>query len=432
MADHKIQSIKALEILDSRGNPTVEAILTTTTGLLAKASVPSGASTGTHEACELRDEDKKRYGGKGVLKAVANVEQVIAPALKGQVVTHQQEIDKRMLELDGDEYKRNLGANAILAVSLAAARAAAQAEELPLYQYLRQTYWPKLNDWQLPVPMCNLLNGGKHAVGSVDLQEFMVMPSGAVSFSAGLRSTVEVYHQLKKIIHDQGLPVGIGDEGGFMPKMPSHQAVLELLVEAVKAASYQIGSDFVFALDPAASEVFSDGKYHLKTEGREMTSQEMIDLYTNWSKKFPIKSIEDGLAEDDWAGFKELTKTLGDRVQIVGDDLFVTNPVRLERGIKEKAANSILVKLNQIGSLTETADVITMAHKAGMTAVVSHRSGETEDSFIADLVVASNAGQIKTGAPARSDRVSKYNRLLEIEAELGALASYARPGKITF
>lgn len=426
MAKNTITNISALEILDSRGNPTVEAVVTSSTGLSASASVPSGASTGSHEAHELRDQDKQRYYGKGVLKAVANIHEQILPALKGMEVTDQRLIDQTMLDLDGSEHKRNLGANAILAVSLAAARVGALTQSMPLYQYLRQTYWSQLSEWILPVPMFNLLNGGKHAVGSVDLQEFMIMPVGAPDFPNGLRWTAEVYLQLKKIIHTMGLPVGIGDEGGFMPKMESHEQVLELLAQAIYDAGYQLNTDFVFALDPASTEVYDSGKYHLKTEGKVLTSAEMIDLYASWQAKFPIRSIEDGLAEDDWAGFKSLTKKLGDKVQIVGDDLFVTNPTRLERGIKEQAANSILVKLNQIGSLTETADVVSQAHAAGFTAVISHRSGETEDNFIADLVVASNAGQIKTGAPARSDRVAKYNRLLRIQAELGDKAGFAK------
>lgn len=425
MASAKIKDIIALEVLDSRGNPTVKAFVETSTGAVGEALVPSGASTGTHEALELRDGDKSRYGGKGVQKAVTNVTEKIKPALVGKDISQQRQLDETMLELDGHSLKHNLGANAILAVSLAAARAAAQSQQLPLYQYLRQTFWSDLTSWVLPVPMCNVLNGGKHAIGSVDLQEFMVMPVGASSFSEGIRWTAEVYQVLKKIIHDRGLPVGVGDEGGFMPKMESHQQVLELLSTAVEKAGYTLESDFVFTLDPAASEVYENGVYDLKTEGKTFTSAQMVELYQNWVKAYPVRSIEDGLSEDDWDGFKALTKAVGDTVQIVGDDLFVTNPERLQRGIDEKAANSILVKLNQIGSLTETVDVIDLAHSAGMTAIVSHRSGETADTFISDLVVASNAGQIKTGAPARSDRVAKYNRLIEIEHFLGSKAEFA-------
>lgn len=422
----KIDKIMGLETLDSRGNPTVEAMVVTDDGFEGWAAVPSGASTGSHEAHELRDEDMSRFGGKGVLKAMEHVENEIASALKGMEVMHQEEIDKKMLEVDGTEHKEKLGANAILGVSMAVARAAAASRKQQLYEYLREAFWSGESKWILPAPMMNVMNGGKHAVGSVDLQEFMIMPTGAPSFGEGLRWSAEVYATLKKTLHEMGLPVGLGDEGGFMPKMESHDQVLSLLVEAIEKTGYKPGSNFSLCLDPAASEVYENGKYVLKTEGKELDSAGMVELYAGWVSKYPIVSIEDGLSEDDWEGFGLMMEKLGEQIQIVGDDLFVTNMERLERGIREKAANSILIKLNQIGSLTETVEAIKKAHEAGMMAIVSHRSGETVDSFIADLVVAANAGQIKTGAPARSERVEKYNRLLRIEKMLGEKAEYAK------
>lgn len=426
MASAKITKISGIELLDSRGNPTVEARVEVEGGAVGSAIVPSGASTGTHEAHELRDGDKERYGGKGVIKAVGHVNGEIAEVLVGQDVREQKALDLAMIELDGTEHKEKLGANAILAVSMACARAAADVEEKRLFEYLRGVYWEDLSEWKMPVPMMNVMNGGKHAVGSVDLQEFMVMPVGASSFTEALRWSAEVYHGLKKILHGKGLPVGVGDEGGFMPKMESHEQVLELLIEAIEKSGYEPVMQFGLALDPAATEVFEDGKYNLKTERRELSSKEMVEMYKDWVSKFPVVSIEDGLAEDDWEGFELMTSEMGEKVQIVGDDLFVTNPDRLEKGIKRGTANSILIKLNQIGSVSETVEVIDKAHEAGMTAVVSHRSGETEDAFVADLVVASNAGQIKTGAPARTDRVAKYNQLLRIEQYLGEKAEYAK------
>jgi enolase len=422
----KISGIHAIEILDSRGNPTIEATVITDSGASGVAMVPSGASTGTHEALELRDGDQSRFGGLGVLKAVANVEGSISQALLGMEVSDQEAIDRKMMEVDGTEHKESLGANAILAVSLATARAAAEVVQKPLYQYLREKFWSGETEYLMPVPMMNVLNGGKHAVGSVDLQEFMVMPIGANNFAEALRMSAEVYQKLKSIIHDKGLSVGVGDEGGFMPKMSSHEEVLQLLISAITGAGYKAGDQFAIALDPAASSFYKGEKYHLKTEGKVLSADEMIEMYKSWVNKYPIVSIEDGLFEDEWAGFTKMTSELGQAIQIVGDDLFVTNPTRLERGIKEKAANSVLVKLNQIGSLTETVMVIKMAMDAKMTAVVSHRSGETEDTFIADLVVAANAGQIKSGAPCRTERVAKYNRLLVIEKELQEKASFAQ------
>jgi len=368
-----------------------------------------------------------RYGGKGVTKAVRNVEREIATRIKGISVFEQQRIDEQMVVIDGTTQRKNLGANAMVAVSMACARAAAKARGLWLFEYLRELYWPQMQGWLMPVPMMNLINGGKHAVGSVDLQEFMVMPVGAGSFSEGLQWTVEVYHKLKQIIHDRGLPVGVGDEGGFMPRMGSHEEVLELLIEAVKTANYDMGRDFVVALDPAATEVYENGAYHLKTEGKVLSSEELIGVYAGWIDKYWVQSIEDGLAEDDWVGFTRMNREMGDRIQVMGDDLFVTNLHRLQRGVDEGAANSVLVKPNQIGTVTETAEVISKAHQAKMSVVISHRSGETCDSFIADLAVACNAGQIKTGAPARSDRVAKLNQLLRIEKKLGDRAGYVRP-----
>jgi len=425
----KIKKVEAMEILDSRGNPTVEARVYTTNGHMGWAMVPSGASTGTHEALEMRDGGKKRYGGKGVLKAVKNVNTRIARVVKGMRVDDQRKLDERMIELDGTEHKTKLGANAILSVSMAASRAAASSKGMSLYRYLRRALWGSKGGWLMPVVMMNVLNGGKHAVGSVDLQEFMIMPIGAPSFAEGLRWGAEIYHGLKKILHGKGLPVGVGDEGGFMPKLKSHKQVLDLLVEAIERAGYKPGKQVAIALDPAASEVYDKGKYVLKTEGRKLSSEEMVRMYERWVRKYPIVSIEDGLAEDDWQGFRLQTEKMGDKIQIVGDDIYVTSIKRLQRGIEEKTTNSILIKLNQIGTVTETVGAINLALKNGMTAVVSHRSGETEDSYIADFVVAAGTGQIKTGAPCRSERVGKYNQLLRIEKELGKRAKYINPFK---
>ncbi len=416
-----IESIWAREILDSRGNPTVEVDVTLQDGSFGRAAVPSGASTGQFEAVELRDDDAGRYGGKGVLSAVDNVNEVIAPALEGAEATDQRQIDHLMIELDGTANKGSLGANAILGVSLAVARAAAAASQLPLYRYLGGP-----NAATLPVPMLNILNGGKHATGSsVDFQEFMVMPVGASSFSECLRWGTEVFHSLKKVLGEHGYATSVGDEGGYAPSLGSNREALELIADAIKRAGYTLGEDIMLAMDPASTEFFEDGKYHLRGEGRTLTVDEMIAWYADARAEYPIVSIEDGLAEDDWDGWKKLTERLGAEVQLVGDDLFVTNTERLARGIREGAGNSILVKLNQIGTLTETLDAIEMAHRNGFTAVISHRSGETADAFVADLVVATNAGQIKTGAPSRMDRVEKYNQLLRIEEQLGNAAVFA-------
>jgi len=415
-----IEDIVAREILDSRGNPTVEVEVHVDDGNVGRAAVPSGASTGIHEALELRDGDKERYGGKGVLKAVDNVNDVIAEELIGWEVTDQKGIDEMMISLDGTPNKANLGANAILGVSLAAAKAAANVVGLPLYRYIGGTY-----AHLLPVPMMNILNGGKHAVNGPDLQEFMVMPVGAPTFAEALRWGAETYHALKNVLKSKGYSVGVGDEGGFAPSLKANEEAIEVILEAIQQAGYTPGEDLWIALDPAASEIFEDGKYDLKKEGRVLTSEEMVDFYANWVEKYPIISIEDGLAEDDWDGFKLMVARLGDKLQIVGDDLLVTNTERIARAIKEKAANSVLIKLNQIGSLTETTAAVRMAHKHGLTAVTSHRSGETEDATIADLAVALNTGQIKTGAPCRSDRVAKYNQLLRIEEDLDAQGVYA-------
>ena len=425
----KIKKVEAMEILDSRGNPTLEARVYTTSGHMGWAAVPSGASTGTHEALEMRDGDEKRYGGKGVLKAVKNVNTKIARVVKGMKVEDQTGVDKRMMELDGTKTKKRLGANAMLSVSMAVSRAAAVSRSMSLYRYLREALWGNKAGWVMPVPMFNVLNGGKHAVGSVDLQEFMIMPVGAKSFAEGLRWGAEIFQVLKKILHGKGLPVGVGDEGGFMPKLKSHKQVLDLLIEAIEKAGYRPGKQIGIALDPAASEVYKKGKYVLKTEGKKLSSEAMVGMYEKWVKKYPIVSIEDGLAEDDWEGFKLQTEKMGDEIQIVGDDIYVTNIERLKRGIEERTTNSILIKLNQIGTVTETVGAIDMALKSGMTAVVSHRSGETEDSYIADFVVAAGTGQIKTGAPSRSERVGKYNQLLRIERELGKRAKYINPFK---
>jgi len=415
-----IEDILAREILDSRGNPTIEVEVVVADGSFGRAAVPSGASTGVHEALELRDGDKGRYGGKGVLKAADNINNVIAEELVGWDVTDQKGIDELMIELDGTPNKATLGANAILGVSLAVAKAAANYVGLPLYRYIGGTY-----AHMLPVPMMNILNGGKHAVDGPDLQEFMAMPVGAPTFSEALRWGTETYHALKSVLKSKGYGVGVGDEGGFAPSLKTNEEAIEVILEAIQQAGYTPGEDIWIAMDPAAAEIYEDGKYHLAKEGRVLSSAEMVDFYANWVEKYPIISIEDGLDEDDWDGFKLMVERLGDNLQIVGDDLLVTNTERITRGIEEKAANSVLIKLNQIGSLTETIAAVRMAHKHGWTAVTSHRSGETEDATIADLAVALNTGQIKTGAPCRSDRVAKYNQLLRIEEELGAQGVYA-------
>jgi enolase len=420
-----IEEIVAREILDSRGNPTVEVEVTLTIGAIGRAAVPSGASTGVHEAVELRDGDEDRYGGKGVFKAVDNVNSLIADELIGWDALDQVGIDEFLIGLDGTPNKGRLGANAILGVSLAVAKAAADVLGLPLYRYIGG-----VSARTLPVPMMNILNGGKHAVGSTDLQEFMVMPAGAESFAEALRWGTETYHSLKRVLKERGYNTNVGDEGGFAPSLGSNEEAIEVIVEAIEKAGYRPGEDIYIALDPAASEIFEDGQYHLKKENRVLSGQEMVAFYEDWVSKYPIISIEDGLAEDDWESWKVLTARFGDRVQIVGDDLLVTNVERVRRAIQEKAANSLLCKVNQIGTLTEAIAAVTMAQRAGWTAVVSHRSGETEDVTIADLVVALNAGQIKTGAPCRSDRVAKYNQLLRIEEELRETAVY--PGLAAF
>jgi enolase len=415
-----IEDIVAREILDSRGNPTVEVEVMLECGVVGRAAIPSGASTGVHEAVELRDDEPERYGGKGVLHAVENVNEILAEELWGFDAMDQVALDEMMIELDGTANKGRLGANAILGVSLATAKAAAAALGLPLYRYIGG-----VSAHTLPVPMMNILNGGKHAVDGPDLQEFMAMPVGAPSFAEALRWGAETYHALKKVLKSKGYSTGVGDEGGFAPSLKSNEEAVELIIEAIQQAGYEPGQDIFVALDPAASEVYQDGKYVLKKEGRTLSGAEMVDFYQNWVEKYPIISIEDGLAEDDWDNWVLMQQRLGNRVQIVGDDLLVTNVERLRVGIERKAANSILIKLNQIGTLTETLAAIEMAKRAGWTAVVSHRSGETEDTTIADLVVATNAGQIKTGAPARSDRVAKFNQLLRIEEELDVAATYA-------
>jgi enolase len=421
-----ITSVFAREILDSRGNPTLEVDVVLVDGTIGRAAVPSGASTGAYEAVELRDGDKRRYGGKGVLTAVGNVNEQIALQIVGLNALDQREIDRLMIDLDGTPNKGRLGANAILGVSLAVSRAAAQWVGLPLYRYLGGP-----NASTLPVPMMNILNGGKHALGSsVDMQEFMVMPVGAPSFREALRMGAEVFHALKGILHDRGLGTGVGDEGGFAPSLESNEAAIQVVTEAIAKAGYRPGEDLVIALDPASTEFFEKGTYLLKGENRSLSSAEMVDYWVDWSARYPVRSIEDGLAEDDWDGWKAITDRIGSRTQLVGDDLFVTNTERLSRGILERAGNSILVKLNQIGTLTETFETIEMAHRAGFTTVTSHRSGETDDTFIADLAVATKSGQIKTGAPSRIDRVAKYNQLLRIEEALGDAAIY--PGDSVF
>ncbi|MFC4387086.1 phosphopyruvate hydratase [Gracilibacillus marinus] len=420
-----ITDVYAREVLDSRGNPTVEVEIYTETGAFGTALVPSGASTGEYEAVELRDGDKDRYLGKGVLKAVEHVNEIIAPELIGIDVTRQVVIDQLLLELDGTENKGKLGANAILGVSMAAAHAAADYLGVPLYTYLGG-----FNATTLPTPMMNILNGGEHADNNVDIQEFMIMPVGAPTFREALRMGAEIFHSLKKVLSGKGLNTGVGDEGGFAPNLASNEEALSTIIEAIEAAGYKPGEEVKLAMDVASSEFYEDGKYNLKGEGVVRTSEEMVAWYEEMINKYPIISIEDGLDENDWEGHKLLTERIGDRVQLVGDDLFVTNTKRLAQGIEQGVGNSILVKVNQIGTLTETFEAIEMAKRAGYTAVISHRSGETEDATIADIAVATNAGQIKTGAPSRTDRVAKYNQLLRIEDELAATAKYA--GKAAF
>jgi enolase len=421
----KITKIIGREILDSRGNPTVEVDLYLSDGSFGRASVPSGASTGSHEACELRDKDLKRYGGKGVLKAVKSVNTTILKALKkaqkGKSFD-QKSLDNFLIKLDGTESKTNLGANAILGVSLAFARAVSVSENKPLWKYFKEISSTK--EISLPVPMMNILNGGKHAENSTDLQEFMIMPLGAKSFSQALQWGTEVFHQLKKILKSRKLNTSVGDEGGYAPSLAKNESAIEIILEAIKGAGYKPGRDIFIAIDGAASEIYIDGKYHLKTESKVLSSKEMVEFYKKWVEKYPIVSIEDGLAEDDWEGYKLITKTLGKKIQIVGDDLFVTNIKRLKKGIEEKCGNSILIKLNQIGTVSETIEAIQMARNAGFTSIISHRSGETEDSTIADFAVGVGAGQIKTGSLCRSDRVAKYNELLRIEESLGRKSKF--------
>jgi enolase len=420
----RLTGLTALEVLDSRGNPTIAVTAHTDRGT-GRAIVPSGASTGVHEAVELRDGDPKRYGGKGVRKAVANVEGEIARRLTGFDVEDQNAVDEAMIELDGTSNKSRLGANATLGVSLAVAHAAASLKAVPLYRNLGGG-----EASLLPLPMANILNGGAHADTSVDLQEFMVCPVGAPTFAEAIRAVAEVYHALKSVLKAQGLATAVGDEGGFAPDLRSNEDALKLIIEAMHKAGYEPGKDVAIALDPAASEFYKDGRYNLKGEGRTLDASALVTLYQDWSARYPIVSIEDGVAEDDWDGWKHLTDTLGTGMQLVGDDLFVTNVARLKEGIERGVANSILIKVNQIGTLTETLEAIDLARKAGYSAVISHRSGETEDTTIADLAVATGAGMIKTGAPARSDRVAKYNRLLQIERELGEAAVYAGRTKL--
>ncbi len=420
-----ITDITAREILDSRGNPTVEVDVELGSGVVARASVPSGASTGTHEAVELRDGDERRYLGKGVQKAVANVNTVIGPEILGYEADEQVLIDEMLIALDGTENKGNLGANAILAVSLACAKAAAEVLEVPLYRYLGG-----VTARVLPVPLMNVVNGGRHADNDVDIQEFMIVPAGADCFCEAIRIGAEVFHSLDAVLTSKGMSTCVGDEGGFAPRVESNEDALALIVQAIEKAGYKPGGDVFLALDPAASEFFTEGKYVLSTEGKNKTSEEMIDYYEALVDKYPIVSIEDGLAEDDWDGWKAMNERLGHRIQIVGDDLFATNAERLLRGVEEGSANSILIKFNQIGTLTETLDTIEIAHRNCMTAVISHRSGETEDTTIADIAVAVNAGQIKTGSASRTDRVAKYNQLMRIEEELGEIALF--PGKEAF
>lgn len=420
-----ISNVYAREVLDSRGNPTVEVEVYLESGARGRAIVPSGASTGAYEAVELRDGDKSRYLGKGVLKAVENVNDIIAPEIIGMDALDQVGIDKRMIALDGTENKGKLGANAILAVSMAVARAAAEALDVPLYVYLGG-----FNAKTLPVPMMNIINGGAHADNNVDVQEFMVLPVGAPSFKEALRTGAEIFHALKSVLKDKGLNTAVGDEGGFAPNLGSNEEAIQTIIAAIEKAGYKPGVDVFLGMDVASTEFYKDGKYHLEGEGKSFTSAEFVDFLASWVEKYPIITIEDGCSEDDWEGWKLLTDKLGGKVQLVGDDLFVTNTNRLSQGIEQGIGNSILIKVNQIGTLTETFDAIEMAKRAGYTAVISHRSGESEDSTIADIAVATNAGQIKTGAPSRTDRVAKYNQLLRIEDQLASVAQYA--GKKAF
>ncbi len=418
-----ITDIIARQVLDSRGNPTVEVDVHTSEGISGRAAVPSGASTGKHEAVELRDGDKKKYQGKGVLKAISNVNDLIAEELYGKDVTDQQGIDNLMIEIDGTANKSKLGANAILAVSLATAKAAAQSVGMPLYRYIGG-----VNANTLPVPMMNILNGGAHADNKIDFQEFMVVPTGASSFSEGLRWGVEIFHTLKSVLKDKGFSTNVGDEGGFAPDIQSNEEAIEIVLKAIEKAGYKPGDQVNIAMDAASSEMFKDKKYQFhKSDGKKLSSEEMVEYWVKWCKKYPIISIEDGMDEDDWKGWKMLTDALGSKVQLVGDDLFVTNVTRLEKGIKENIANGLLVKVNQIGTLTETIAAVTMAQRNRYNTIMSHRSGETEDTTIADLAVALNCGQIKTGSASRSDRMAKYNQLLRIEEELGEGAFF--PGK---
>jgi len=422
----KIQSVEAIEILDSRGNPTVEANLVLEDGISARAMVPSGASTGEREACELRDGDKKRYGGKGVLKAVENVNKIIAKKIEGQYFVNQRELDYFMIELDGTENKSKLGANAILAVSMAYARAEAMSADIPLYQYLGGT-----NAHLLPVPCMNIINGGKHADNNVDFQEFMIAPHGAKSFTEAIRVGIEVFHTLKSVLKAKGYSTGVGDEGGFAPDLKSNDEAVEVILEAISKAGYKPGEEVSICLDPAASELWEDGKYKMfKSTGKFLTSDQLIKLWESWAKQYPIVLLEDGLAENDWTGWKNLTDLLGNKIEIVGDDLFCTNKAILAEGIKKGVANSILIKLNQIGTVTETLETIELAYKNKYNAFVSHRSGETPDSFIADLTVAVNAGHLKTGSGCRGERIEKFNQLMRIEHELGKASRFA--GKQAF
>ena len=425
-----IKDIKAREIIDSRGNPTVEADVYLECGAIGRAAVPSGASTGSREAIELRDDDKNRYLGKGVKKAVANVNGEIRQSLLGHDAAHQSNIDKRMIDLDGTPSKARLGANAILAVSMAAAKAVAIEKGEPLYEWLGKGILNGGDNFTMPVPMMNIINGGSHADNSVDLQEFMIMPVGAPSITEAIRYGAEVFHALKKVLNSRGLNTAVGDEGGFAPDLPSNESAIEVILEAIDKAGYKAGSDIYIGIDAASSEFYKNGKYELASEGKSLTSEEFIDVLASWVDKYPILSIEDGMDENDWDGWKKLTERLGKKIQLVGDDLFVTNSKILQEGIDKGIGNSILIKVNQIGTLTETLDAINLAKKSGYTAVISHRSGETEDATIADLAVATSAGQIKTGSLSRSDRIAKYNQLIRIEEELGAHARY--PGKDAF
>jgi enolase len=421
-----IEQVLAGEILDSRGNPTLEVEVVLATGEVGRAAVPSGASTGLHEAVELRDGEAHRFGGRGVTRAVANVNEVLAPLLFGLDALDQREVDRRLVEADGTPDKSHFGANALLGVSLAVAKAAAAAQELPLYRYLGG-----VDSCVLPVPQFNILNGGVHARTSVDFQEFMVVPVGVETFAEAVRAGSEVFQCLRQVLQEKGYDTGQGDEGGFAPSLKSNVEAVELLLSAIERAGYRAGEQVALALDPATSQLYDDGQYHLRGEGRTLTPSQLIDLWQDWVRQYPIVSLEDGLAEDDWAGWRELTERLGPKVQLVGDDIFVTNPARLQRGIDEGVATAILIKLNQIGTLSETLDVVQQAQRHGLGIVISHRSGETEDTTMADLAVAVSAGQIKSGAPSRGERTAKYNRLLRIERELGSSARFAKGDWVT-